>query len=695
MLRTAQPLVVEARRCTMTGVDPAWIILWDVVVEEIEINHGAKSNRATIRFNSVRWNEQLPITFGWQIRIRTDQVDDSTILFHGFASGYRPSFAGGNGSSDAREEVAVECRDFRWLLAKTSPCYGQYARGVDDYNGSTPCNEVTFFSARKLVFNASGKPDKDPTSLTYSVRGDAFTAPIFADKNRAEYWMAGEMIGYILNYLYNRVYNIFPILTTKCIVHSGDDFNRVIHSVDCEGMTIPDAIEKICKNIGLTWREEYTAEGPRWVFYKPGEATGYQRISNQQTILHTLHAPAVQDTIDIAVAAGAKLLAAANFAEDIDSVVNNPWGLGDVHTFEITVNLVPGWADSELTLDSASSYANVFKTDADLATETNPNQFSFFQRYHARGNAFQRDIGRKWVLNEVGAYSGGSYDRGDTFDFAAVIPDAYIKDSKTGKRLYGPFNRRFLPCLTFDKDSLNSVGIKVEFSFDSGSTWQVLPATLSSLTAECGVRITTQNLAELVDLNKSTIASGTLAGFELNYFSSLADDKIASRVFKTGGWKTRVRVTACVEMDNRLIKDSRPAGYSGSPFLQAAIYNFKDRYSLTQRTSSSSYYGQNLPAWETDESDKLAKHIDGIRQANEDLSINGSFTLDRLWLGDGAGVPDFALGDCIEKITGREMNFKTQVAGRTVYPEIIQITYLPVQQKQKLITRDLRLAETA
>jgi len=71
-----------------------------------------------------------------------------------------------------------------------------------------------------------------------------------------------------------------------------------------------------------------------------------------------------------------------------------------------------------------------------------------------------------------------------------------------------------------------------------------------------------------------------------------------------------------------------------------------------------------------------------------------------MWLGSKSSPqPEFAVGDCIEKITGREYDLSSVIAGEgksedvKVYPEIIQIIYLPDQQKEKLITRDLRFAE--
>ena len=75
-------------------------------------------------------------------------------------------------------------------------------------------------------------------------------------------------------------------------------------------------------------------------------------------------------------------------------------------------------------------------------------------------------------------------------------------------------------------------------------------------------------------------------------------------------------------------------------------------------------------------------------------SISGLFTLERLWLGDGSGVPDFMIGDCIEKITGRDHYLGASFGNRgDLFPEIIKIVYMPEKQKMTLITRDLRFAE--
>ena len=76
------------------------------------------------------------------------------------------------------------------------------------------------------------------------------------------------------------------------------------------------------------------------------------------------------------------------------------------------------------------------------------------------------------------------------------------------------------------------------------------------------------------------------------------------------------------------------------------------------------------------------------------MTISGRFTLDRLWLGDGEGIPAFMIGDSISSISGRDYPLELATfGGGKVSPEVIQIIYLPESQKQVLITRDLRYAE--
>jgi len=689
--RTAQRLIVEARRGY--GSPPQfgnWKALWDAKVDRIEINGGSRPSVATIWFPSARWNENLGILWGDNIRILTEK---DVVVFAGFVTSYLSDFSGGTERSPAYERNAIVCQSYRWLLAATSPIYGQSIRGPDDYKSygtdeqQPIANSCIFASGRRAIFNADGRPNRDPTLLKL----ETCEIPIFADPDIAEFWTARDMLRYVMSPPLNKAYDYLPISDPNQLPGiDHNDWEKVLNHIIVDGLSVIEAVELICKHIGWSFREDYEEDGNvLFNFYKVGIADK-----------HTLHAPAVGENIESAVARGKKLLWSMSLAQDIAAVVNKPWGLGAPHRFEFTAELVPAWKDDDLEPDESEEYANLFFTEADLQAMTDPNSKSYYKYYHPRGSSFRRNVGRKWALNESGRYSKSSnYDRGMPFEFKDIIPAKYILD-KTGKRLYAPVNRQLLPALTVDKDTLSSVGIKVEFSFDGGSTWQIIPAAISSSKDECAIYIDEANLAELVDEAEGTISGGDLDGIQLNYWTSLCDDILNERPFKDGEWKTRIRITASIQLDQRLRKFPEPSPASGSPFLHRQIYDFSEKYGLIKRTESSIYApssppaDSDLPAWEIDSGDWFDKHLQAVRDANEDMSVSGQFTLERMWF------DVFAIGDCITKITGRNYNLwagyvyqSGKKAEKVTYPEIIQIIYLPDAQKMKLITRDLRFAE--
>ena len=702
--RIAQQLIVEYKKGH--GAPPDFETNWRPVfgakIDRIDINRDGRPSAATVWFPDLRWHQTHGLLWGDAIRIRTNQVSSSkrTVLFSGFVTSYLSDFSGGTAEPrSAYERNAVLALDFRWLLAATSPVYGQIARGPDDYSYYGTASQApvdgryTFLSGRRAIFNRDGRPNRDSVFLKVhdAVGGRLCEMPVFANPARAVPWTARDMVRYLLSPLLNNARKYLPIDDPSLLTGlDHTDFDKVLNHVVADGLDITEALQTICKQLGWGFREDYDGDDVNIVFYKIGAASQWSRDGSNPTILHRLHAPAVGETITPAVAAGKKMLWSMSLAEDIGPVVNRPLGIGSPHRFEFTAELVPGWLDSDL---EPGGKVDLFLTEARLQDLTDKNSKDFYKYYHPRGSSFRRDVGRKWVLNESGLYSDPvAHDRGMPFDFSDVVPSDYIRDD-SNRRLYAPFNRQLLPCLTVDKDDLSSVGVKVEFSLDSGSSWQVLPAAIASLNDECGIYVVEPNLAEMVDESEALITGGPLNGVQLNYFTSLCDDSLSSRVFKTGGWKTRVRVTASVQMDQRLHIQPEPTSIYGSPFHHSRIFDFSEKYGLEKRTASSVFSDSDLPAREVDSTDYFDRHLSAIRDANEDMSVSGQFTLERLWLGDGSGSPDFALGDCIEKIVGRDYPLEAAMGGRTAYPEIIQIVYMPDAQKMKLVTRDLRFAE--
>ena len=183
-----------------------------------------------------------------------------------------------------------------------------------------------------------------------------------------------------------------------------------------------------------------------------------------------------------------------------------------------------------------------------------------------------------------------------------------------------------------------------------------------------------------------------LDGLQLNYWTSLCYDKLEGHSFKNGQWNTRIRVTASVQLDQRLRLSSPANLESGSPFPQAKLYDFSERYGLSQRTVSSVFSGMDYPSGDSNDEYSLYLLLEAVKQANQGRAMSSRFTLERLWLGDGSGFPTFALGDCIDKITGREYQLYDSYGGPS-YPQIVQLVYRPDSQKMTLYTRDLRYAE--
>jgi len=707
MDRLAQRLVVEVK--TSSSTPPVfrgpWIPIWSALVDHIEINAGSRFSTARIELPDFRWNlTSRPLARGNLIRICTDEpAAVRSVLFQGFITGYSRSFSGGMGSaggfSSSHESNVIICSDYRWLMSVTSILTGIIARGPQDYTGygaSGPggapiANSWTYLSGRRVIFNADGKPDKDPTDLNLTTYSPSIQVPLFGTYY-TEAWTARDMIRYCLSPIFNLAKDYLPWSDPADLIgldHA--DWSAILNHLCVDGLNIVEAVDLICRHIGWSFREEYHADGPRLVFFKPGQAYGYSRSIERPTIFHRLHVPAVGEIISAAVASGSKMLWSMALDEDISSLVNAPFGLGSPHRFEFTAELVPAWLDSQLLPDTSESNANLYFTDSDLQTITDPNIKTFYFWYHKRGSQFLRNAGRQWSLNETGKYTfTTTFNRGMPFDFKTIIPPERLSGS--GKD-FAPFNRQLLPCLTVDKQSLNSIGIIVEFSFDGGSTWHILPCTISSLPDECGILIDEPNLCEIVDESGAIISGGVLDGVQLNYWTSLADDKLNARSFKLGQWRTRCRVTASVQMDRRISRVTYATSLVGSPFDHRRAYDFSDKYGLSQRTISSIFEGSSYPAGEIDSTSRVDAHLDAIRDAYQDMSLSGLFILDRLWLGDGAGAPSFQVGDGIEGVTGRWYQFAVKSGGKTVYPEIVQISYLHRQQRMQLVTRDLRFAE--
>ncbi len=682
MMRVGQRLTVEYRSPHAVGAT-GWMPIWEAEVIQVTLNAGEEPNTAQIAFPRLRWNSRIGL--GNQIRIRTSVPTKSngqplyrdmqpTVLFQGFVLQRAAAFDGGDEKDNtAFERSEILCADYRWHINQRVSVFGQLARGVEDMDF-----QATAMYGRRAIFNESGS--KNRAAMDYN-NPPQLPFPIFG-KN--EYWTARQMLEYLLAFDTTRAH------ITDFVFSDQNGLEQTPHHVIVDTLPVVSAMMRVLGPLGWTMREQYTMAGPVWVFYKAGRATQTERCNASPTIFHNLYAPAPGEKITWPVEAGKKMVKAARFVEDMTALINAPVGIGSRMRFEATFDLVPGWIDSDLVPDSANNYSNVFVKESDIQQSTSPDDYSFYKKYHVCGSEFMPDVGRKWVLNEAGDYTGSPYNRGPIFDFSRVLPTQYVMQD--GRPNYGPFKRRFLDCLTYDQSNINSVGIKAELSLDFGETWQDLGAmaSLRNLPNECGIRIEDPNLSEILDKQARAISGGSLANKELNYWTSLADDNVNSRTLPN--WRTRVRVTASVLMDQRMYYAAAPAAENGCPFYTTAVYDYSSEYAWSLRTPGSVFEESGLPAWNTDDLAKMQERIDALRDANQDRAVSGPVVLDRLWLGDGSGLPDILVGDCIAGFEGREYVLTGSQGGGRAYPEVAQIIFDHKTQRQILVLRDSRFA---
>ena len=110
-----------------------------------------------------------------------------------------------------------------------------------------------------------------------------------------------------------------------------------------------------------------------------------------------------QKSIKLAVEAGKKILWAMQYEQDISAVVNSPFYLGSRQKVEFTAELVPAWQDSDLVPDESENYLNLFLEEVELADLDNPNQYSYYKYYHAKGSSFKRHVGQHLGIKRIRA----------------------------------------------------------------------------------------------------------------------------------------------------------------------------------------------------------------------------------------------------------------------------------------------------
>jgi len=703
--------------------DGAWTPIWQAVCDEIVMRPGATPSTAVLRINGARWQDKGGLHLWDAVRVGSTEADpnDRTWLFYGILTARMPVWAGDGGQGGAFEESRWLAQCPKYVLNKGATIYGQYCYAKSAYSTNwssdwtsgppqpNDTSKVLLATGHRCVFNPNGVGNMSQSG--YTAGGGGFTCRLFDELDPAD-WTAEQIIYYLLALYTNTTSQALwvPSDSTAPGTLLESDWDTVLHDVTIEGLTLCEALEYVASLIGWKFRLEWYWDdansriNTRYIFYEPGMATASLRDGTNPALAHRLYAPDDSDDLQALIDANVSTVQAGQLLQDGSNVVNVSTVLGERSVYEITAPLVPAWKDSDLAewtvSDSDPLYIN--ETTGSildlLKAGTNLNSYTVYTKYHPDGSSFAsyRDVGRKWALNETGKYTvTGTYNRGAPCDFSSYISSVTDADD------HGYFARTIAAALTADKQG-NSVRYTLDWSVDGGTTWHTFPGRVELLEKEWGVWISEPNLASILlesatDEGTNLVFSGSTDdtdGEEINYWTSLYRDKEKSRSWSSGEWKTRLRLTASIQLDTRLLS-TNTLTTSGANIVQETVYDYSRRFLHRVRESNSKYHGSaHYLSTAQDDTTVLTTCQTAIDNANKHGRYSGSFELPWIFLSEGTGdyyQPRFALGDTITAIDGRG---ESLALGDGLHPFIDQIIYQPELCQTTINTSDARLSRT-
>ena len=457
--------------------------------------------------------------------------------------------------------------------------------GTRVWNGS----DIIHLNGEKVVFNPAGRPN---CSLN-KVSGDGYSGHVFCHTGQGKHWSGAKAIWYLAS-----IY--FSNMVTKAEDYEyleGLAGGHILRDVDVAGMSILGALDKVCHEVGLNYFVDYVpVEGQRcrtkFCFYEIGKGRkvllSHQRAGNELNLRETNLAECS--------------LKSKCLSESIQVV-----GRGDYKRFEGTFELLEGW-DSGL----------------------EGNDFEFYSPEHNENFALVKDVYRRWVLNESGAYSGEPYSRGAAYDLSALL----------GTGLYEKRKRRFWPCLSRDMHG-ESLGYYLEVSYDGGSEWQKYPGMFHNLQDECGVYLSSNEFSGEM---QAAILGNTL----------------------------RLRVTASVISDERLEVVVNDGSIDTMRPVRRVCYDWGGLFEYKQVTSESVFWGdksgQLSLADVVDDKASLRERVRNQLALLRREELTGQIRLP--WL-----RADIKPGAVIDKVSGRNLDVSSMSLRSGYRPQIGQVKF--------------------
>ena len=229
--------------------------------------------------------------------------------------------------------------------------------------------------------------------------------------------------------------------------------------------------------------------------------------------------------------------------------------------------------------------------------------------------------------------------------------------------------RPLLPCFSADSDK-RSLGLVVEFSFDEGSNWYVIPeARIINLADDTGVYLDSDDLTEL-----------RLPGAD-------QDDKHWWEAIVRG--ESRLRVTAVIEGDKPIMPNLDAGRYfPASSTATSKVFNVAHKFHSNRRDGGNSVLAASAPG----ETIETGDDLEALQSTAETLLDILSARQNSL----SATIPylttDYQVLDSVLRITGLGMTFHSHGAGRVDRrTDIVAIEY--TEGMTRLIFEDPRMLE--
>ena len=432
---------------------------------------------------------------------------------------------------------------------------GRWQQSKDAFGNSV----ATFMANGHCLFN--GDNNGFASEEHFSINGKS--TRIFKPGKNGQFWSVSDILQYLIS-----VHVPSNVRTVGL-----EEFSSITEAiyppeVDLTGLSVKEALCRAANLAGLAVRVAYSDRilpqaCPKLVFYCP--TNNYPR-----RIIHLQPAGENLDTRRSNVWKGSISVRRRAVKPRILLV-------GGLKRYEATFQLKPGW---------------------DSSAET--GYYREFVRHESNNWVSVKDVFRKWVLNESGSYSNEPYNL-ERFDFSSINSEDFFLVR----------SRRFLPCLSTDLNG-ESLGIVVEVSFDSGSTWRQFPGAIRMLSDECGIYLADDALP-------------------VDYFQSALEHKV------------QLRVTATVQADRHISAET--AGSSSCP---AKVISVPSAGWAKVHSSSIFYNKEGLgQPLEQDDTARLERIAESMAKS-QDFAVEADITL-------GWVEPTCRVGDVIERIEGREI----------------------------------------